>query len=224
MTSLLAAMLGPLRRVGSLLMQVWLCLLGTLRRLLWGQKKGTQTPPLPAQNWNGKGEGDGEWESWDSVEPFTVKVVPSDPQAASGSTAEPHPPNGPLTSSTQPNQSDDAEADLFRELQPVIKKTKKLYVRPSHHQESGNSQKFAVDSVFQPEQGTSELGVWSEEGPSWEEGLELDQGELVKQSEMAIREKRREERERRKQQQELLRIQKAQAATHSGLGTRLPSS
>ena len=118
-------MLGPLRRVGSLLMQMWLCIVGTLRRLLWRQKKGTQTPPLPAQNWNGEGEGegDGEWESWDSVEPFTVKVVPSDPQAAQESAAEPHPSNGPLM---QPNQSDDAEADLFRELQPVIKKTKKV--------------------------------------------------------------------------------------------------
>lgn len=50
---------------------------------------------------------DGEWdESWNKMEPFSVTVVPSDPQ-----------------SGLEPEQSN---TDLFQDMQPVIKKARKV--------------------------------------------------------------------------------------------------
>lgn len=50
---------------------------------------------------------DGEWdESWNKMEPFSVTVVPSDPQ-----------------SGIEPGRSD---TDLFQDMQPVIKKARKV--------------------------------------------------------------------------------------------------
>ena len=50
------------------------------------------------------------------------------------------------------------------------------------------------------------------------------EGEVLRESEEILREKRREERDRRRQQQEAIRSQRAQAAGHIGLGTRMYKS
>ena len=64
-----------------------------------------KTWPATGQEMGGGGEG--EWdESWGTEEPFSVTVVPSDPQAGPG-----------------PSQS---PGDLFQDMQPVIKRTTKV--------------------------------------------------------------------------------------------------
>lgn len=70
----------------------------------------------------------------------------------------------------------------------------------------------------------AELEEWNEDGPSWEAAADEFQGELLEQSQKALREKRAQEREMRKQQQETLRQQRLQTL-HSNanqLGTKLP--
>lgn len=64
--------------------------------------------PLQVGTWPSTGqEMDGEWdESWNKMEPFSVTVVPSDPQ-----------------SGIEPGRSD---TDLFQDMQPVIKKARKV--------------------------------------------------------------------------------------------------
>ena len=64
--------------------------------------------PLQVGTWPSTGqEMDGEWdESWNKIEPFSVTVVPSDPQPG-----------------TEPGRSD---TDLFQDMQPVIKKARKV--------------------------------------------------------------------------------------------------
>lgn len=80
--------------------------------MILGKKKEEGNPP-PTQSWAGEGEG---WDSWDSVEPFSVKVVPSSPPTSS---SESLPPNG------QP-QTDQSEEDLFHDMQPIFMKAKKV--------------------------------------------------------------------------------------------------
>lgn len=104
-----------LRPLVSVVVKLWHCLVATLRLLLPGRGKARQTSPEPQKAWGG-GRGEEEWDNWDSMEPFSVHVVPVD--------GEPHPP----TTSPGANQSDEApEVDLFQDMQPVIKKAKKVH-------------------------------------------------------------------------------------------------
>lgn len=112
-------MLLLLRSLVGVVAKAWLCLVAALRLLLPGRgNKARQTSPEPQKAWGtrgGGGRGEEEWDNWDSVEPFSVHVVPSD--------GEPHPPTTPPGA----NQPDEApEMDLFQDMQPVIKKAKKV--------------------------------------------------------------------------------------------------
>ncbi len=99
-------MMGVLRKLWGALMQVWVCVVSTISWMLRRTRKDhTHSDTSPSQWKAGPGEGDTEWDSWDSVENFSVKVVPD---GSHGDKEE--------------------DEDLFKDMAPVIKKTKKVHV------------------------------------------------------------------------------------------------
>ena len=115
-----------LRRLVSLIVSVWVCLVAALRLVLG---RGKAAPEPAKVSWRrggtpgGEGEGDqATWEDWDS---FSVHVVPSD--------GEPRPPAPPLDGEEPAAH----EVDLFQDMQPVIKKAKKVRTLTRHYGNDG---------------------------------------------------------------------------------------
>ena len=62
-------MLGALHKACNLVVRVWACVVGVAS---WVVGRSESPPQCDPGQWGGEGE----WESWDSVETFSVKVYP----------------------------------------------------------------------------------------------------------------------------------------------------
>ena len=101
----IGTMLGFLRKVCGVIVQVWLCLVGVFCRLFRQPKDPAHSAPqYKTPSW----DGNTSWDNWDAAEPFSVTVVPSNCHGDDGVTPK--------------------ETDLFQDMQPVIKKTRKVKI------------------------------------------------------------------------------------------------
>lgn len=101
-------MMAVARKLWGALVLIWVCLVSALSRVLGRTKKdhSHSAPPPPNPQWKAAGQeggGDADWDSWDSIEDFSVKVVPD------GSHGD----------------KEEGE-DLFKDMEPVIKRSKKV--------------------------------------------------------------------------------------------------
>ncbi|CAI8024007.1 hypothetical protein GBAR_LOCUS13988 [Geodia barretti] len=135
-----------------------------------------------------------EWEeSWNTMEPFSVTVVPTD-------------------------------SDLFQDMQPVLTKTRKVYVGGEVADEKRpDKRKFAVEAEFIGQE-TSELGEWADEEVVEGGGWEGEAGREEVTSLQVMAQQRREEREKRKKLQEALRFSQRRQQHQPSLGVRLSDS
>lgn len=135
------------------------------------------------------------------------------------------------TFSVKVEQSDN---DLFQDMQPVLTKTRKMYVRGEKSEETrpvtADRQKFAVETTFTSLDTGGELGEWKEEGGGgggggWEGETGREEGILVMASREAIAQQKREEREKRRKLQEALRFnQRLQLQQQSLFGVKVSES
>ena len=155
-------MLGALRKACNLVVRVWACVVGVVS---WVVGRRRSEPP-PRERDPGQWGGEGEWESWDSVETFSVKVVPSNSSAVVSQSVD----NNQGLPSPTSDPTEEVDDDLFHDMQPVFRKAKKvcvcvfvcmcvceplsvglqIHLKQSHSQEQSNLQKFAFDPSFQP--------------------------------------------------------------------------
>ena len=116
-------MARALHKVCNMVVKVWVWLVGVVRWVTG--KRGSNQPPKQqeVEQWGG----DNEWDSWDSTDTFSVKVIPSNSVATSQSTGNNQGPPPPPPMSN-PTEGEMVEENLFRDMQPVIRKAKKVYV------------------------------------------------------------------------------------------------
>ncbi len=100
-------MMGVLRKAWGAIVQMWVCLVSAISWILGKTKKDHSHPaPPPSSQWKvgvDQRGGDTEWDNWDTLEDFSVKVVPD---GSHGDQVE--------------------REDLFKDMQPVLKKTRKV--------------------------------------------------------------------------------------------------
>ena len=115
-------MARALHKVCNVVVRVWVCLVGVVRWITG--KRGSNQPPKQqeVEQWGG----DNEWDSWDSTDTFSVKVIPSNSVATSQSAGNNQGPPPPMSS---PTEGEMVEENLFYDMQPVIRKAKKVCVR-----------------------------------------------------------------------------------------------
>ena len=115
-------MARALHKMCNVVVRVWVCLVGVVRWIT-GKRESNQPPKQQeVEQWGG----DNEWDSWDSTETFSVKVIPSNSVATSQSTGNDQGPPPPPMSS--PTEGEMVEENLFYDMQPVIRKAKKVCV------------------------------------------------------------------------------------------------
>ena len=110
-------MLGALRKACNLVVRVWACVAGVASWVV-GRRRSESPPQRDPGQWGGEGE----WENWDSVETFSVKVVPSNSSTAVSQSVDNN--QGPPLPSSNPTE--EVEEDLFHDMQPVFRKAKKV--------------------------------------------------------------------------------------------------
>lgn len=154
-------------------------------------------------------EGEEQWEEWEQMEEFSVKVEPaSDPQ------------------------QDPAEEDLFHDMTPVFQKPKKIVLKKNKGYPDGGyntrpettPSRFNFDMSYSPVE--PELGTWNDESTSvWDEeavsekDIEWETEKLVKERKQAERERRTLEQQRRREEREALKHMDKKTQGH--LGVRL---
>lgn len=154
-------------------------------------------------------EGEGEWEEWDQMEEFSVKVEPA---------------CGP--------QQPSAEEDLFHDMTPVFQKPKKIVVKKNKGYPDGgyntrtetSPSRLNFDMSYTPVE--PELGTWNDDSTSvWDEeavsekDIEWETEKLVKERKQAERERRAKEQQRRREEREALKHMDKKMQGH--LGVRL---
>lgn len=153
-------------------------------------------------------EGEREWEEWDQMEEFSVKVEPA---------------CGP--------QQPSAEEDLFHDMTPVFQKPKKIVVKKNKGYPDGgytctetSPSRLNFDMSYTPVE--PELGTWNDDSTSvWDEeavsekDIEWETEKLVKERKQAERERRAKEQQRRREEREALKHMDKKTQGH--LGVRL---
>ena len=112
-------MARALHKVCNVVVRVWVWLVGVVRWVT-GKRGSDQPPKQEVEQWGG----DNEWDSWDSTDTFSVKVIPSNSEAtlqSAGSNQGPPP-------MSNPTEEEMVEENLFHDMQPVIRKAKKVCV------------------------------------------------------------------------------------------------
>ena len=113
-------MARALHKVCNVVVRVWVWLVGVVRWVI-GKKRSDPAPKQEVEQW----EGDNEWDSWDSMDTFSVKVIPSNSVATLQSAGNNQGPPPPMSN---PTEGETVEKNLFHDMQPVIRKAKKVCV------------------------------------------------------------------------------------------------
>lgn len=101
----------------------------------------------------------------------------------------------------QQSEEQEQEADYFQDMEPTLKKQKKVLIKKKedYNNSSSISKKLAVAADI-PLMSSSELGSWEDTGNAWEAEADED---LSWEAENVIKETRKAERQQRHLQQQL---------------------